>query len=145
MATFTSAPVDVAMPPEQLFERLTDLTRLQDMMENLPAEARQQMGQVSFEKDTIRIVTPQVGEISFSVKERVAPSKVIFGTESSPVPLTLTALLEPVDGGEKTRVSVQTDVDVPIFLKGMISGPMQKATDQFATMLGRLGGAKPQE
>ena len=85
MAKFTSAPASVAMPVEALFEKFNDLTILQGMLDKLPEEQRSKVGDVVFDKDSLSIKTPQVGEIKFVVKERVAPSKVVFGTESSQI------------------------------------------------------------
>lgn len=137
MATFSSKPVVVPVGTQELFSKFDNLTLLQDLLDKLPQEARDKVGNVSFEKDSIRLQTTQVGEIKFVVKERVAPDKIVFGTESSPVPLTLTALLKP-EGEDKTEITAQTEVQIPPMLKSMIGGPMQKATDQFAALIGQL-------
>lgn len=137
MATFNSKPVIVPVETEELFSKFDDLTRLQELMDKLPAEVREKIGSVSFGKDSISLQTSQVGEIKFVVKERVSPDKIVFGTESSPVPLTLTAFLKP-DGDGKTEIAAQTDVQIPAMLKPMVSAPMQKATDQFAALIGQL-------
>lgn len=128
------------MPVEVLFEKFNDLTVLQDMLEKLPAEQRAKVGDVVFEKDSLSIKTPQVGEIKFVVKERVAPVKVVFGTASSPVPLTLTAMFEP-EGENSSRVSAEADVEIPAMLKPFVGPQMQKATDQFGQLISQIARA----
>ena len=140
MAKYTSAPASVAMPVEALFEKFNDLTILQGMLDKLPEEQRSKVGDVVFDKDSLSIKTPQVGEIKFVVKERVAPSKVVFGTESSPVPLTLTALFKS-DGPDTSTVSAETDVEIPAMLKPFIGPQMQKATDQFGQLISQIAKA----
>lgn len=139
MARYESAPVSVNASVHSIFEKFNDLTSLQKLLEQLPADMRAQVGDVTFEKDSITLQTNQVGEIKFVVKERVAPGKIVFGTQSSPVPLTLTALLKETSP-ESTEVRAETDVEIPAILKPMIGSTMQRATDQFAQLIARLAG-----
>lgn len=140
MAKFTSAPATVPMPVEVLFEKFNDLTVMQDMLDKLPEEQRAKVGDVVFGKDSLSIKTPQVGEIKFVVKERVAPSKVVFGTASSPVPLTLTAHFAPA-GESASTVSAEADVEIPAMLKPFVGPQMQKATDQFGQLISQIAKA----
>lgn len=138
MAQFNSTPVTIPIDTQALYHKFDDLSTLKALMEQLPDEAKAKIGNVDFEKDAIIIATPQVGTIKFVVKERVEPSKIVFGTEQSPVPLTLTAALSPV-GETATEITAITDVEIPAMLKPLIGGAMQKATDQFAQLIGQLG------
>lgn len=140
MAVFNSKPVTVNIPTETLFAKFDDLTQLQTLLDKLPDDAKAKIGSVAFDKDSISIQTQQVGEIKFVVKERIHPNKIVFGTESSPVPLILTAILKPIDT-QSTEITAQTDVQIPAFLKPMIGGMMQKATDQFSSLIGQLAQA----
>lgn len=140
MAKFTSAPATVPMPVEVLFEKFNDLTVMQDMLDKLPEEQRAKVGDVVFDKDSLSIKTPQVGEIKFVVKERVAYSKVVFGTASSPVPLTLTAHFAPA-GDSSSTVSAEADVEIPAMLKPFVGPQMQKATDQFGQLMSQIAKA----
>lgn len=137
MALFTSKPITVNVAAATIFGKFDDLSQLQSLLDQLPEEQKQKIGQMSFTPDSIIIQTSQVGEIKFVVKERVAPEKIVFGTESSPVPLTLTANLKVV-GPDTTEVTAETEVQIPAMLKPMVSGPMQKATDQFADLIAKI-------
>lgn len=125
------------MSVETLFGKFDDLTALQGLLDKLPDDQRAKVGDVVFEKDSLAIKTPQVGEIKFVVKERIAPSKVVFGTASSPVPLTLTANFAPV-GPDASTVSAEADVEIPAMLKPFVGPQMQKATDQFGQLISQL-------
>lgn len=137
MAVFTSEPITVPVNIETLFHKFDDLTELQKLLDKLPDDAKAKVGSVAFEKDSISIQTSQVGEIKFVVQERIAPDKIVFGTMSSPVPLTLTASLTP-KGDSETEVTAITDVQIPPMMKPLVGGMMQKATDQFGQLIGRL-------
>ncbi|MCH5247232.1 MAG: hypothetical protein J1E99_03645 [Muribaculaceae bacterium] len=141
MAKYTSTPVTVPANVNSLFEKFEDLTALQSLLDRMPEDLKQKVGDVTFEKDSISIQTSQVGEIKFVVKERVKPDKIVFGTESSPVPLTLTAKLTPT-GENSTEVLAETDVEIPAMLKPLVGPAMQKATDQFGQLIGQLASVK---
>ncbi|MDE6629238.1 MAG: hypothetical protein K2K36_07700, partial [Muribaculaceae bacterium] len=88
MATYKSKPQTIGRSADDLFDRFSDLSRLQSALDSLTEEQRAKVGDVQFTADSIRIVTPQVGEIAFNVIDRQRPVKVVFGTKSSPVPMT---------------------------------------------------------
>ncbi len=137
MATYKSKPAVVEKPAAELFDRFSDMTRLQSALDSLTEEQRAQIGQVAFTADSIKIVTPQVGEIAFSVIERQAPSKIVFGTTSSPVPLTMKVDLKPLTDNS-TEVETVIDVDIPMMLRPMVGPYMQKAADKFGELIGGL-------
>ena len=140
MAKYTSEAVSIPMSVEELFSKFDDLTTLQNMLDKLPDEQKAKIGDVVFDKDSLSIKTPQVGEIKFVVKERISPTKVVFGTASSPVPLTLTAFFSP-QGAECSSVSAEVDVEIPAMLKPFIGPQMQKATYQFGLLISQIAKA----
>ncbi len=137
MATYKSKPQVINRPAEELFERFSNLSRLQGSLDALTEEQRAQVGDVEFTADSIRIVTPQVGEIAFVVTDRVAPSKVVFGTKSSPVPLTMEVDIKGLDA---TSSEVQTviNVEIPAMLRPIVGPQLQKAADKFGELMAGL-------
>lgn len=134
MATYKSNLQPVNRSAEELFERFSDLSRLQGALDGLTEEQRKQVGDVHFSADSIRIVTPQVGEIAFEVTERVHPSKVVFGTNSSPVPLTMEVDIKPVSESA-SEVQTLINVEIPAMLRPIIGPQMQKAADKFGELI----------
>lgn len=137
MATYTSKPQTVERSAEELFARFSDLSHLQSALDTLTDEQRAQVGEVQFTADSISIVTPQVGEIAFQVIDRIAPSKVVFGTKSSPVPLTMEVGIKPLS---ETSAEVQTviNVEIPAMLRPLIGPQLQKAADKFGELMAGL-------
>ena len=136
MATYTSKPVVVGKPAAAVAASFSDLTRFQEVFEQMPAVERAKVGDVSFTADRIAIKTAQVGEIGFRVKERSA-AKVVFGAENSPVPMDIKIDLKELSEGE-CELTTSMEVDIPVFLRPMIGGAMQKAVDQFATLMQKM-------
>lgn len=143
MATYKSAPQSVNRSAEELFNRFSDLSLLQGTMEGLTEEQRKQIGDVEFTADGIKIVTPQVGAIEFVVKERVRPAKegdkyrIVFGTASSPVPLTMAVDIKP-EGPASSSVETVIEVEIPAMLRPLVGPQLQKAADKFGELISGL-------
>lgn len=137
MATYKSKPQTINRSADELFDRFSDLSRLQSALDTLPEEQRAKVGDVQFTPDSIKIVTPQVGEIAFNVIERVRPVKVVFGTQSSPVPMTMDVDITPRGEGE-SEVVTSINVEIPAMLRPLIGPQLQKATDKFGELISGL-------
>lgn len=136
MATFTSKPITVNKAAAEVAEKFSDLSRMQEVMEHLPEEQRQKIGDVVLTKDRITIQTQQVGEINFQITERSA-ERVVFTATGAPVPLSLVINLKAL-AADSTELTTSMEVDIPAFLKPMVGGAMQKAVDQFGTLMSQL-------
>lgn len=137
MATYKSKPQTINRSADELFDRFSDLSRLQSALDTLPEEQRAKVGDVQFTPDSIKIVTPQVGEIAFNVIERVRPVKVVFGTQSSPVPMTMDVDITPRGEGE-SEVVTSINVEIPAMLRPLIGPQLQNATDKFGELISGL-------
>ena len=137
MATYKSKPQLINRSADELFDRFSDLSRLQEALDTLPEEQRAKVGQVEFTPDSIRITTPQVGDIAFNVIERIRPTKVVFGTQSSPVPMTMDVDITPM-GDASCEVVSSINVEIPAMLRPLIGPQLQKATDKFGELIAGL-------
>lgn len=136
MATFTSQPAVIDSPAAAVADKFSDLTRMQEYLDRLPAEERQKIGDISFTPDSIVMKTPQVGEITLKVTERT-PQRVCMSAVGSPVPMNLSVDIKALDDN-RSELTTSMEVDIPPFLKAMIGGTMQKAVDRFGDMMKRL-------
>lgn len=137
MATYKSKPAKIDRPAQEIFARFSDMSRLQETLDKLPADQRDKIGQVEFTQDSIRITTSQVGDILFKVKEKVEPTKIVFGTESSPVPLTMAVDINPLTD-TTSEVETVIDVEIPAIVRPIIGPQLQKASDKFGELISGL-------
>lgn len=137
MATYKSKPAKIDRPAQEIFARFSDMSRLQETLDKLPADQRDKIGQVEFTQDSIRITTSQVGDILFKVKEKVEPTKIVFGTESSPVPLTMEVDIKP-QTDTTSEVETVIDVEIPAIVRPIIGPQLQKAADKFGELISGL-------
>lgn len=136
MAQYKSKTVTVCRPAAYIMDKFADFSAFGGALDNLPEAERQRIGDVTFEKDSIKIDTKQVGMIEFRVVNRTA-DRVEMQAVGSPVPLSLIVRLQPV-GEEQTEIETEIDVDIPPMLRPLIGGAMQKAVDQFGDLMARL-------
>lgn len=137
MATYKSKPAKIDRPAQEIFARFSDMSRLQETLDKLPADQRDKIGQVEFTQDSIRITTSQVGDILFKVKEKVEPTKIVFGTESSPVPLTMEVDIKPLTD-TTSEIETVIDVEIPAIVRPIIGPQLQKAADKFGELISGL-------
>ena len=139
MAKYESKPVAVNQPIEALFDRFSDISLFQQKIEEIPAEDRAKIGDVTFEADAICINTPQVGQLKFQVTERTAPGHIVFSAVGSPIPLSMVIDIKSISESA-SEVVTAIDVEIPAMLRPLIGGKMQEAADKFGEMIGKLNG-----
>lgn len=61
MATYTGKPVTLPRPINQIYEKVADLSQYRDLVEQLPAEQREQLNGVEFDGETVRMDAPSIG------------------------------------------------------------------------------------
>ena len=137
MAKYESKPVAVNQPIEALFDRFSDISLFQQKIEEIPAEERAKIGDVTFEADAICINTPQVGQLKFQVTERTAPGHIVFSAVGSPIPLSMVIDIKSISESA-SEVVTAIDVEIPAMWRPLIGGKMQEAADKFGEMIGKL-------
>lgn len=137
MAKYSGKPAVANQPVAVLFERFNDLSVFQENLNSLPEEHRKKMGDVTFEKDSIAITTPQIGQLKFVVVERTAPGFIAFSAQGAPIPMKM--LIDMTEETpETTKIVTSIDIEIPAMLRPLIGGKMQEAADKFGEMIAQM-------
>lgn len=151
MSKYTSEIKVITAAQYAVWNRLSDLSQLQTMKDNLPAEAKAQLkaklaeetkGQIeitnfSFTADTASFSVKGM-PVTVRIVEREEPMKCVkYKPDSSPVDFTIWIQLLPQSPYE-TKVRVTVEVDIPFYLKPMIGNKLDKAADGIATALTKI-------
>lgn len=139
MAKYESKPTAVNQPIEVLFDRFSDISLFQQRIDEIPAEERAKLGDVTFEADAICINTPQIGQLKFKVTQRTAPGHIVFSAVGSPIPLSMIIDITAINE-YSSEVVTAIDVEIPAMLRPLIGGKMQEAANRFGEMIGKLNG-----
>ena len=142
MTTIKSDKVIIAAPAEKVFEKLSHLEHLKPLLEQIPtdqipADKKEMFENVKITDDTISIPAGPVGEIKLRITDRLPYSLIQLTGEGTPVPMNLQLEIEE-KGNEKCEVQVIFNLEIPIMLKPMVSGPLRKVADQFVHVLERI-------
>lgn len=139
MATYKSDEVRLKASAESVFAKLGNFESLKELLaqvpaDRIPADKKEMFDSIKLTDDSIELPGGPIGSLLLKVVERTAPSRITLKGEGTPVPLQLQLDLKPVDESSCLAQAV-IDLEIPAMLRPMISGPMQKMTDQFGSVL----------
>lgn len=139
MATYKSETKRVAASAQQVYSKLSDLENLRAVIDNIPedripADKRQMLEQIRITSDSISLPAGPVGEIKLQVSKLDPFSRIELTGIGTPVPLTLGVRISD-EGSEESSVQVVLDIEIPMMLKPMVGGTLQKMVDEFASVM----------
>lgn len=137
MSLYKGKAIELPRPVAEIYARVSDLGQYREMLEQLPEEQRQKLQGVEFRGDALKMDAPGVGELVFSITERVPSSRVGLTAVGSPVPLKLALDLEDIDGSS-TRLIPSIDINLPAMLKPFIGPKLQQGADQLGSVFAQL-------
>lgn len=139
MTTIKSDKTVVNAPAERVFSKLSNLENLKSLLDRVPVESipedkRAMLENLEITSETISIPAGPVGSITLRVTDRLPHSLIRLEGEGSPVPMGMQLEIEPLDD-RRCEVQVAVNLDIPVMLKPMVSGPLKKIVDQFSQVL----------
>lgn len=113
---------------------LSDLSNIERVKDRLPED---KLKDISFDSDSISVNNSPVGTISMRIVEREEPKTIKFESVNSPMTFNFWIQLLPTsDTASKMKLTIKADI--PIFLKGMVSKPLQEAIEKIADALAMI-------
>lgn len=137
MSKYSGKPSIVNRSNAELYSKLSNIDAMRERFDQIPEEVKAKAGQLRFEDERLIIVTPQVGEIAFAIKERKEPERVVYSAEKSPIPLDLVVDLKEVTA-DSTQVTASIEVDLPMMLRPLVGPQMQMAADKLGELISQL-------
>lgn len=131
MSTYESPVKSIKASQETVFSKLSDLSQLQPVFENLKDE---RIKNVRIDSDSVYCDVDMFGEIGMRIIER-EPSKTIkFESDKSPLKFNLWIQLVGVSDND-TRLKITLKADIPFFMKAMLDDNINKGLDLIATAI----------
>ena len=137
MSAYKSKTYPVQATREQVYAKLANPGALAGKVKNLPPDVQQKLESVKFTDDAVSFNIPPVGEMRMVFTERVAPSRIVIGPESSPVPFSL-AINIGEDAGGNATIQTAMDIELNMFLRQMVGNKIGDGIDRMAEMLTHL-------
>ena len=134
MSKFESSIKQIPYPQQAVYAMLSDLENIEKVRDRLPEEKLQGL---RFDRDTISVSAPPVGQVSLRIVERDEPKCIKFATEQSPVPFNLWIQVLPVtDTTSKMKLTIKAELNP--FIKGMVQKPLTEGVERIADALAAI-------
>ena len=142
MSIYSSDKITLNAPAEAVYDKLSNLENLQGLLDKVPAERvpedkRQMFENIRITPDTIEVPGGPMGNLTFRVTERKAPSMIKLNGEGIPIEMALVLHVSPVSA-TTSEAHVDIDINLPAMLKPMVGGQIQKIANQFGEVLGAI-------
>ena len=134
MSKFESSIKQIPYPQQAVYAMLSDLENIEKVRDRLPEDKLQGL---RFDRDTISVSAPPVGQVSLRIVERDEPKCIKFATEQSPVPFNLWIQVLPVtDTTSKMKLTIKAELNP--FIKGMVQKPLTEGVERIADALAAI-------
>lgn len=133
MSKYQGKSVTVNQSATDLYNKVSNFDALQQRIDQVPAEAREKLGQVKFAGNQILIEAPMVGQLAFEVVKSIEPSHIKLNAAGAPVEFNIHLDFAPIDENHATFTPT-LEADIPVMLRPMIGGKLQEAADKFSEM-----------
>lgn len=139
MAQFESSVKYVPFSQERVYGKLEDLNNLAALKERFE-QVREKVGDkiqdVSFDRDSLTL-TVQGMNVTLRIIEREPCKCIKFEGDKSPIPVNLWVQILPVTD-EQAKLKVTVRAEVNMFMKAMVSKPLQEGVEKIADMLAMI-------
>lgn len=136
---FESNVKHVPYSQERVYNKLSDLNNLEGVRERLDMVKDKLDGKLedmSFDRDSITLKVQGIS-LTLRIIEREPLKCIKFEGDKSPIPLNLWIQILPVTQ-EEAKMKVTIRAEVNMFMKAMVSKPLQEGVGKLADMLAML-------
>ena len=136
---FESNVKHVPYSQERVYNKLSDLNNLEGVRERLDMVKDKLDGKLedmSFDRDSITLKVQGIS-LTLRIIEREPLKCIKFEGDKSPIPLNLWIQILPVTQ-EEAKMNVTIRAEVNMFMKAMVSKPLQEGVEKLADMLAML-------
>lgn len=124
---------------ERVYNKLSDLNNLESVRQRLDAVKDKLEGKLedmTFDQDSITLKVQGIS-LTLRIMEREPMKCIKFEGDKSPVPMNLWIQMLPVsDDQSKMKVTIRAEVNM--FMKAMVSKPLQEGVEKLADMLSAI-------
>lgn len=133
---FESSVKHVPYSQERVYNKLSDLSNLEsvrDRMDLLKDKLDGKLEDMTFDRDSLTLKVQGIS-LTLRIIEREPMKCIKFEGDKSPLPLNLWIQVLPVTE-EEAKMKVTIRAEVNMFMKAMVSKPLQEGVEKLADML----------
>jgi len=133
MTEYTSDIQQIPFSAERVYSKLSDLNNLESVKSLLEGKVRD----FTFDADSCQFKVDPIGTVGIQIVEREPFKTIKLKSVKSPIEFSGWIQLQEI-APEDTRLKLTFRADIPMFLKAMISGKLEKGIKSIAEMLAKL-------
>jgi carbon monoxide dehydrogenase subunit G len=131
MSKFESEIKTIPHNSKTVFEKLSDLSNLEKVKDKIPQD---KLKDFEFDAESFRFSVAPVGKIGLRIIEREPNTTIKFKSELAPIDFFVWIQLKET-GENETKVKLTLQAELNMFIKGMVSKPLQEAIDKLADLI----------
>lgn len=134
MATYESPVKTIAASQEAVYNKFSNLSNLEAIKDRIPQD---KIKDFEFDNDSVCFSVSPIGTLGMRIIEREPMKTIKFESEKSPIQFNLWIQLIST-GPYETKVKLTLKAELSMFIKPMVSKPLQDALNKMADMMTML-------
>lgn len=134
MKTYESKQKQIRKEQGAIYDCISDLRNAKPYVDAIPADMKKGFEDIEFTEDSVSFSANMVGRVTLKIIDREAPKMLKFQADGIPMAANLWIQLVGVSEDD-TRMKVTVKADIPLMLRPMIGGKIEKGVEKFAEML----------
>ncbi|MEG1903493.1 MAG: SRPBCC family protein, partial [Bacteroidales bacterium] len=131
MATYESPVKIIAASQEAVYNKFSNLSNLEAIKDRIPQD---KIKDFEFDNDSVCFSVSPIGTLGMRIIEREPMKTIKFESEKSPIQFNLWIQLIST-GPYETKVKLTLKAELSMFIKPMVSKPLQDALNKMADMM----------
>ena len=136
---FESNVKHISYRQERVYGVLSDLNnmeRMRDKLDEMKSKLEGKIEDMSFDRDSLSIKVQGIN-LTLRIIEREPMKCIKFEGDKTPIPMNLWIQILPVSE-EESKIKVTIRAEVNMFMKAMVSKPLQEGVEKLAETLARI-------
>lgn len=136
---FESNVKHISYSQERVYGVLSDLSnmeRMRDKLDEMKSKLEGKIEDMSFDRDSLSIKVQGIN-LTLRIIEREPMKCIKFEGDKTPIPMNLWIQILPVSE-EESKIKVTIRAEVNMFMKAMVSKPLQEGVEKLAETLARI-------
>lgn len=136
---FESNVKHISYSQERVYGVLSDLNnmeRMRDKLDEMKSKLEGKIEDMSFDRDSLSIKVQGIN-LTLRIIEREPMKCIKFEGDKTPIPINLWIQILPVSE-EESKIKVTIRAEVNMFMKAMVSKPLQEGVEKLAETLARI-------
>jgi hypothetical protein len=134
MTEFISDIKTIPYANQTVYETLADFNNLEKLKNRIPSDTIEDF---TFDGDSCSFSVKPAGKIRFSIVNREPPKTIKLSSEQSPVEVNMWIQLKET-GERETKMKLTVRAELNLFVKPMLSKPLQEGVNQIADILAKI-------